>query len=332
MIFRRSLEAFHHMGIRLSLSQLINQRRIEMEFVQEKNLLGHKSGIYSLEVLPNNLFLSGAGDGWIVEWPILADAGEDGALISKVDAQIFDLCFHEPSQAIWVGDMNGGIYAVDYAKKSLLNKQAHHNKGTYAVHPGEDFVLTAGADGRFTLWSPESFMPEESFTISKKHLRALAFHPHRPVMAIAGGDGHIYLFHTESWKCIQKIEEAHERSIFDMVFHPEGNLLYSGGMDAHLKAWQWESGKLHQEVPAHIFTINALAVDASRNIILSASRDNSLKVWNLSDLSLLKVIDSTKKSYHMNSVNALRYCARTDCFISASDDRTIRTWSVKDHH
>src|SRR6056297_2144382 len=91
MIFRRSLEAFHHMGIRLSLSQLINQRRIEMEFVQEKNLLGHKSGIYSLEVLPNNLFLSGAGDGWIVEWPILADAGEDGALISKVDAQIFDL-------------------------------------------------------------------------------------------------------------------------------------------------------------------------------------------------------------------------------------------------
>lgn len=303
-----------------------------MEFVQEKNLLGHKSGIYTLEVLPDSLFLSGAGDGWIVEWPVLANAGVDGTLISKVDAQIFDLCFHEPTQVIWVGDMNGGVYAVDYANRSLLKKQAHHNKGTYLMHARDAYVLTAGADGRFTLWSTESLMPEESFSISKQHLRALAFHPHRPIMAIAGGDGHIYLFHTESWKCVQQIESAHERSIFDMVFHPDGTLLYSGGMDAQLKAWEWETGKLHREVPAHIFTINALAVDPGRDIIVSASRDNSLKVWALSDLSLLKVIDSTKAFYHMNSVNALRYCAQADSFISASDDRTIRAWSVKDSH
>ena len=301
-----------------------------MEFNQVKNLLGHKSGIYTIDLLHGEQFLSGAGDGWIVEWPALNSGREDGTLISRVDAQIFDLSFHASSGNIWVGDMNGGMYIVDYTHKSLLKKVSHHNKGTYLVHAEEDYVLTSGADGRFTLWSPDSLLPEDSFTISQKHLRAVAFHPFRPVMAIAGGDGHIYFFHTESWKCIQKLEAAHERSIFDMAFHPEGEILFSGGMDAQLKAWDWGDGKLKQEVPAHRFTINALAVDERRDLLVTASRDNSLKVWSLSDLSLLKVVDSTKKAYHMNSVNALSYSKEADAFISASDDRTIRVWKVRD--
>ncbi|SRR6056297_201803 len=302
-----------------------------MEIVQEKLLLGHKAGIYALAELPDGGFLSGAGDGWIVEWPRLSSDSEDGSLISKVDAQIFDLCFEKINERIWVGDMNGGVYAIDYANKSLLNKQAHHNKGTYLVDTHEDIILSAGADGRFTLWSSENYLPKQSFSISKKHLRAAAFHPSRPVMAIAGGDGHIYLFHTESWKCIQQIEMAHDRSIFDLIFHPDGDILYSGGMDAYLKAWDWATGVPIKEVPAHRFTINSIAIDHKRGILFTASRDNSIKVWTLSDLKLIKVIDSSKKSHHMNSVNILKYNNHSDSILTASDDRTIRVWNILDN-
>ena len=300
-----------------------------MTFKQRKNLLGHKSGIYSLEVMPGGRFISGAGDGWVVEWSLASDAGEDGNLISKVDAQIFTVTYHRDSGQIWVGDMNGGIYVIDYENRELINKQAHHSKGTYIAQAIGKDVLSAGADGRFTLWDVETLKPKQSFQISKKHLRAIAFHPDRPIMAIAGGDEDIYFFHTESWKCIHQISKAHERSIFDLAFDPSGQILYSGGMDAHLKAWDWSSDKLKKDVPAHRFTINAIALCEEENILVTASRDNSLKVWSLKDLTLLKVIDSTKKYHHLNSVNALLYASESKTFISASDDRTIRLWSLK---
>jgi WD40 repeat protein len=301
-----------------------------MTLRQRKNLLGHKSGIYALDVLPGDRLISGAGDGWVVEWSLASDGGEDGQLLSKIDAQIFALCYHSASGQIWVGDMNGGIYVIDYEKRELIHKQAHHSRGTYIVHGFEDGVITAGADGRFTIWDVETHTPEESFRISKKHLRAIAFHPNRPVMAIAGGDEHIYFFHTESWKCIHKISKAHERSIFDLAFDPSGEILFSGGMDARLKAWTWSEDKLRKDIPAHRFTINALAISENDNILVTASRDNSVKVWSLEDLALLKVIDSTKKYHHLNSVNALRYSSESQTFISASDDRTIRLWSLSE--
>jgi WD40 repeat protein len=300
-----------------------------MECVQKKILLGHKSGIYALDLLPDGKFLSGAGDGWIVEWPAHYSPEEDGTLISKVDAQIFDLCYHEATQTIWAGDMNGGVYVIDHNQKALLHKQAHHAKGTYLMESRNDFVLSAGADGRFTIWSTESYLPEQSFTISKQHLRAASFHPSRPVMAIAGGDGYIYIFHTESWKCIQQIEYAHDRSIFDLLFHPNGEILYSGGMDAQLKAWDWATAVALKEVPAHRFTINGMIIDQNRGTLVTASRDNSLKIWSLRDLQLIKVVDHTKASYHMNSVNVLRYDQNFDALISGSDDRTIRTWAIQ---
>lgn len=299
-----------------------------MKIVQEKILTGHKAGIYALAKLPNGGFLSGAGDGWIVEWPEVSGDSEDGLLISKVDAQIFDMCFDSLRGVIWAGDMNGGVYAVDRNKKKLLNKQAHHNKGTYLLAAHGDIVLSAGADGRFTLWSPSNYLPEQSYSISKKHLRAIAFHPSKPVMAIAGGDGHIYIFHTESWKCIQQIKGAHERSVFDLLFHPDGDVLYSGGMDASLKSWDWAIGVPIKEVPAHRFTINSIAIDRSRNYLFTGSRDNSIKIWALDSLELLKVIDERKKSHHMNSVNIIEYHQTPKTIISASDDRTIRMWKI----
>jgi WD40 repeat protein len=297
-----------------------------MKIKQEKLLLGHKSGIYGLEAVDDGHFLSAAGDGWIVEWPI--QAGEDGNLLLQIEAQIFALSYHKASGQIWAGDMNGGVYISDYREKSLLKKVSHHNKGTYAVEARPEFIFTSGADGVFSLWSPDSLRPEESVQVSRKHLRAVSFHPTRPVMAVAGGDGHIYIFHTTSWQCIQQIEVAHERSIFDLKFHPSGNQLISGGMDAHLKVWNWEEARLEHKVPAHVFTINGLAIDSKGLWLATASRDNSIKIWDLKTIMLEKVIDSTKKNFHMNSVNAIFFHDKSRQWISAGDDRTIRLWSM----
>ena len=107
-------------------------------------LTGHKGGVFSLtQSYPNHLFLSGAGDGWIVEWDLTKP--KDGALIALAEdtqtggkASIFSLLRttsqKEGGGEIYIaGNMNGGLHWI-YPKAKNLNKDVlHHKKGVFDI-------------------------------------------------------------------------------------------------------------------------------------------------------------------------------------------------------
>ncbi len=297
-----------------------------MEIQQQSIRMGHQSGIYDLCMNGADQFLSVAGDGWIVQWNFRE---EDGSLIFKVDGQLFSVAFDSQRKRIWTGDMNGGVYIIDESTRQLLYKVKRHQKGTYAIEVVGDHVLTLGGEGAFSVWDPEAMAPLHTFQLSAAHLRAIAVHPKRPIMALAGREGHIFIVDTEQWNWVQTIEEAHDSSIFDLCFHPTTSALMSGGRDAMIRSWDWETGVLKKEVPAHLFTVNSLAVSPDQKWLLSGSRDKSFKLWRGEDLKLQKVVDVTKESYHMNSVNKVLW-PKSDLLVTASDDRTIRLWKWSD--
>ena len=57
--------------------------------------------------------------------------------------------------------------------------------------------------------------------------------------------------------------------------------------------------------------------------------DKSIKVWDTTELKLLKVIDKARHAGHGTSVNKLLWTSFNDQLISASDDRTLSVWSLK---
>lgn len=297
-----------------------------MDIQQQSIRMGHKSGVYDLCMNGADQFLSVAGDGWIVQWNFGA---EDGTLISKVEGQLFSVGHDPVRKRIWAGDMNGGVYVIDENAKELLYKVKRHQKGTYAIARVGDRMISLGGDGTFSVWDPESMAPLHTFQLSAAHLRAIALHPEQPIVALAGGEGDIYIVDTDQWNWVQTIEGAHESSIFDLSFHTLSSTLISGGRDAMIRSWDWETGVMRKEVPAHLFTVNSLALSPNQNRFLSGSRDKSFKVWSADGLKLQKVVDQTKDAYHMNSVNKVLW-PKSDLFITASDDRTIRLWKWSD--
>ena len=297
-----------------------------MQIEQLSLRMGHKSGIYDLCMNGTDSFLSAAGDGWIVQWNL---GEEDGKLISKVEGQLFSIAFDPDRKRIWAGDMNGGVYVIDQTAGQLLYKTKRHQKGTYALQRVGDRMLSFGGDGAFSVWDTERMAPTHTFEISPTHLRAVAVHPRRPILAMAGGEGSIYLVDTNQWNWIQTIEKAHDSSVFDLCFEPSTGNLISAGRDAMIRSWDWETAVMQHEVPAHMFTVNAVAIAPNHKWLLSGSRDKSFKVWNTKDLKLVKVVDNTKEAFHMNSVNAVLW-PQNELMITASDDRTIRLWKWSD--
>jgi WD40 repeat protein/serine/threonine protein kinase len=73
-------------------------------------------------------------------------------------------------------------------------------------------------------------------------VNSVAFNPVEEVLASAGGDGSIRVWHSRTGKLIRTIENAHEGFVCSVAFHPHGRHLASIGKDGKVKVWEWSTG------------------------------------------------------------------------------------------
>lgn len=302
-----------------------------MQCTKVKQFTGHKAAVYSLLEAPDmpSLFSAG-GEGWIVEWP-LDTQDTTGKLFARIPANIFALCVLPTQNQLVAGDMHGGIYWIDCLTKSIVHKQAWHQKGTYALYADTQYLYSGGGDGVLTRWDIHTAKPVESLALSENRLRNIT--AWQDELCIASSDGALYWINKESFTQIHKVENAHENSVFCTHYLDENRLL-SGGRDAKLMYWE-RSVHTHvfecrKAIPAHWATINALAVSPCGRWIATGSRDKSIRIWSAEDLSLLKVIERPKYEGALNSINTLWWSATTGWLYAGGDDRTILVWAIKE--
>lgn len=291
-------------------------------------LTGHNSAIFS--IIPYkapNLFLSGAGDGWIVEWDFKDP--EMGHLVAKVDTQIFSLCYLRDANIVVAGNMNGGLHWVDLANPKATKNVLHHQKGVFAIQKVGDHLFTAGGAGMLTRWEIERQKTIESLHLSNQSLRCMAYSKERKELAIGASDHNIYLLDAGTLAVKEIIKAAHNNSVFTLRYSTNGQFLISGGRDAHLKVRDLHQGnKEISTQPAHWYTINDIAFHPKAPIFATASRDKTIKIWDVHTYQLLKVIETVRDQGHLNSVNRLFWSTFNDYLVSCGDDRSIMIWDI----
>jgi WD40 repeat protein len=57
--------------------------------------------------------------------------------------------------------------------------------------------------------------------------------------------------------------------------------------------------------------------------------DKSIKIWDLQEMKLLKVIDRARHAGHRTSVNKLLWTDFNNQLLSGSDDRSISVWDIQ---
>ena len=304
-------------------------------------LTGHRASVFALtQGQTPQYVLSGAGDGWIVEWDL--SNPETGKLVAKVETNIFSLLFLSQKNKIIAGNRDGGVHFIDLNDTTNTKNIAHHKKGVFDIQIIDNQLLTLGGDGILTHWDIDENRAIESLHLSAKNLRCLAYSAERDEMAIGASDGTIY-FINKQLEVKNILKNAHENSIFTIKYALNGKYLISGGRDAHLKVWHFDENQTlpitHYPLPikdvsAHWFTINCIAFPPTNpHIFATASRDKTIKIWsfypeNTESLILLKVLDTVRYGCHVNSVNTLHWSAYNNYLISASDDRSLIVWQI----
>jgi WD40 repeat protein len=298
-------------------------------------LTGHQGSVYVLtDSGAPQYFLSGAGDGWVVEWDLAKP--EVGKLLAKIETNIFSLLFIKEKNLIVAGNRDGGIHFIDLNDATLNKNVAHHTKGVFSIQIIDNQLITLGGEGSITRWSLEEKRTLESLQLSSKSLRCMDFSPSRNEFAVGSSDGNIYILDKNF--DLKKIIKAHTNSVFTLKYSPDENYLLSGGRDAMLKVWDVkEDFNNITSVPAHLYTLNDIAFHpTNRALFATASRDKTIKIWYFepqnaeltTGVTLLKVLDTVRYGGHINSANSLLWSPFNNQLLSASDDRSIIIWEI----
>ncbi len=295
-------------------------------------LTGHKGGIYALEQAANNqYFYSADGAGWVVKWDITKP--DKAHLIAKVPSNIFALCLIKDQHLLAVGSLQGILYFIDLKKNEVLTPPLQFPKTIYALHQWKNYLLIGTGDGKIAVLNLQNRTIKKTLTIATNSIRQIKIHPHENIAAIASSDNNVYLLDLEKMKVHSSLV-YHKNSVFCLQFLKNGQKLFAGSRDAHLSIWEKNNTDylLQHTIPAHLFTINDLSISPNQKWLVTASRDKSLKIWEVKSLKLLKVIDPLKpnSNAHKHSVNTLLWTSFNDYIISGSDDKTIKIWKIKD--
>ncbi len=288
---------------------------------------GHNGAIFALSPFDrSDTFLSAGGDGWIVGWEL--NNPDMGKLLARVSAQIFSMVYLPESHEVVAGNMDGGLHWVPLEDPEKTKNIAVHQKGVFAFLPFQEWLFSAGGDGRLHKWSIAAKRSLESLAVTPHSIRSLILDPVKEMLIAGASDGNIYFIDPFSMEVRHHISAAHDSSVFSLALYPGGQYLLSGGRDARLKHWDLSGDPIClQNLPAHMFTINDIRFNPEGTLFATAGRDKTLKIWEAASLKLVKVLEGYRDDGHYNSVNALLWCNAGKALCSAGDDRSIIHWA-----
>lgn len=152
-------------------------------------------------------------------------------------------------------------------------------------------------------------------------LRAVAWHPERPIFAVAGEDNMITVNSMDGTLCSFRTGKRFTSA----AWHPSGDLLAVGCTDATVVLLRL-TDVLTQigEWRGHSDEINAVSWSPDGRSVLTASKDHTARVWNPETGG-----QRTALIAHSGPVTAALW-APTGAAITGSEDSTVRFWDTSD--
>ena len=285
--------------------------------VKIREFIGHTQAVYAMCLNPyGNGFFSAGADTLLVEWDLNQ---EDGVMRAKLDAACYALC--STQDYILAGTQKGNLSVFDL-KFNLFKFLKVSDSPIFDVLFDQERIFIVSGDGFMREFNLD-FELIKTLQVSNKSIRQIIVY--KTGFALACSDGKITIldYNLE----IDDVFQAHEGSVFSLAYDPNTGKLFSGGKDARINFYDNLIQK--ETLNAHLLHVHTLAVNKENSRLLSGSMDKEIKLWDVRENKLLKVVNLSKQNAHRSSVNKILWFDKNN-FISCSDDRTLMCFEIQD--
>lgn len=271
-------------------------------------------------------------------------------------ARVKGLSFHPRRKWLLASLHNGVIQLWDYGEKTMIDKFEEHKGPVRGLdfHKHQPLFVSGGDDAKIKVWNYKSRRCLFTLDAHEDYIRTTYFHPKRPWILSASDDQSIRIWNWQSRSRVAVLT-GHTHYVMCAQFHPSQELILSASIDQTLRLWDIselrakhaadpsskdetssglpvvlsKTGYSVESKEAHNSEINwcCFHPDPSKQLCLSSSDDNYIKVWKLDNRNGMREVDTLRG--HYNNVNCAIFHPRKDIVLSGAEDRSLRVWDLE---
>jgi WD40 repeat protein len=282
--------------------------------------------IYAAADVPNSqMMVTSSEDRMVRLWDV-----ETGEVLKQMKGHTGDVlgwAVSRNGQMIATGDENGELIAwLANTGEPLTNAVKAHGSAVRSLNfsPDDAFVVTASSarnDQTVKFWNTKTWEQ------SKYYACGSAVHCVRyarsgvPMLAIATDqDIQIYIGET-----LQTKFKSHSHATLSLAWSPDRTRLLSGGDDFDPTIREWDTSSWTQvgdPWTGHTYKVNSISVHFSGTYAVSASNDNTVRLWQLSDKQTIAIFQ------HAASVVCAAFSADGTHILSGGYDKRVAVWAA----
>jgi hypothetical protein len=294
-----------------------------MRFKKQKEIGGHSAGIYSL-AFDGTFLYSCSADKYIARWDLLSGVQDKFAI--QFDFPVYSVLLINDGKHLIAGLSSGHFHVFDLYERKEIKFYTQHQTAIFALaeNPSKSQFYVSDSDGNFSVWNAVNHELLLLLPINCGKIRRITVSDDGALIALCCEDGLLRIFDSEFFNELYSFN-AHNDGVTSAIFslkHAEE--IITGGKDGFVRKWNFKTGLMLKAVPAHNFVVYELVTMDHGRTLVSASRDKTIKVFDLENMTFLQRLD-LKEGGHRHSVNCLIKFNETT-FASASDDKRMIVW------
>ncbi len=142
-----------------------------------------------------------------------------------------------PSGGLFSASSDGTLRVWEGPTDNLSPRTiVHHGFGINEIVVTDEWIAYGAVDGGTRVVSHNGDEIAD-FTLDRRPILSLAYHPGTARLAAGDGDGYIMMVDTEEWRIARDFKAARQGPVWALAFSPDGETIYAGGLDDAIYAW-----------------------------------------------------------------------------------------------
>lgn len=290
---------------------------------------GHSRIVYTVATSNrDNLIASGSDDKTVSLWR-LASAGDNPTLrcVHKIKLRscINSLSFSPDGSLLGAALDSGWIELYDMATGKNIGSiegQTTSEVWTICFSPDGKQVISGALDRAVRIWDVQTRHCNWALRGHDEWVNGVAVSPDGRHIVSAGGDKTVRVWDTNTMSCSSTLR-GHTDFVRSVCVLEDNSTIVSASDDCTLRTWTMQGNGI-DVLKGHgkgIYSVSA----GKDSYVASASRDNSVKLWNVS-----RGENALQHSFcsHNGDVNSCSFVDNANYLVSGSDDKTVHVYPV----